>query len=315
MKSRLWALIVVVGSFLCSCNRIPNTSVLTPLDTKTLAGIIARDSMFIDFYEQLQKSTKEFNDIEKAKFNDITYRKLYSIIEFTRDTGKMAPMQKKWHQEWESEFGMYKDQVDSVIEHWARYKESQSLNRFVKIEFAAIDKEYYTYSHDVKEVNFAFRLTPLEGKIEQLRFNYRFAAKINDVRYAEKHNCISTSPFSSPVTRYWEVGYSDEKKLKYLTSAEFKRDYDILFEITEVRKDGINYSIADLHIPNSIEQIFETDSIQYPYLYQARKNDVIEELLCPKYKEQYVYTYDKLRQLLQQKFPKEFAFLDYTDSL
>lgn len=314
MKSSLLS-IVVIGSFLCSCNRIPNTSVFTPIETKTLAGIIARDSMFIDFYEQLQESTKKFNEIEKAKFNDITYRKLYSIIEFTCDTKKMAPMQEKWSQEWKSEFGMYKDQVDSVIEHWIRHKESNTLDRFVKIEFAAIDKEYYTYSYDVKDVNFAFKLTPLKGKIEQLCFNYRYSAKINDVRYAEKHNCISTSPFSTPVTRYWEVGYSDEKKLKYTTSAEFKRDYDILFEITEVRKDGANYSIADLHIPNSIEQILETDSIQYPYLYQARKSTVIKELLCPEYQEEYEYKHDKLRQLLQQKFPREFAFWDYTDNL
>uniref|UniRef100_UPI003FD72A67 hypothetical protein n=1 Tax=Alistipes communis TaxID=2585118 RepID=UPI003FD72A67 len=307
-------LIAAIGLLLSSCNRIPNKSVFTSLDTKTLAGIIKHDSLFIEFYERLQDETKDFNEIEKAKFNDITYRKLYSMVEFSRDTAKLHPLWDQWMQEWENEFGMYEKQVDSVIDYWVRYKADNSLDRFVKIEFAAIDKDYYTYSHDVKNVNFAFKLTPLDGKIEQLCFNYRYSAKINNVRYAEKHSCISTSPFSTPVTRYWEVGYSDEKKLKYKTSAEFRRDYDILFEITEVRKDGVNYSLDDLNIPEPVEKVLETDSIQYPYLHKSRKGDVIQKILCPAYQDRYDYTYDQFHQLLQQKFPKESAFMDYTDN-
>ena len=276
MKSR-FTLIAAIGLFICSCNNIPNTSIFEPLDTKTLAGIIKQDSLFTSFYEELQEKTSQFNEIEKAKFDDITYRKLYSMVEFSRDTSELNPKYRQWQQEWDDQFGMYAAKADSVIRYWEQYKKDNALDRFVKIEFSAIDKEYYSYSYDVKNVHFAFKLTPLKGKVDQIRFNYRYSAKINDVQYAESHSCISTAPFSTTVIRYWEADYRDERRLKYTTSSEFKRDYNIVFEITEVRKDGINYDIGDLDIPESVESVFKTDSVQYPALYQMRKDAVIAD--------------------------------------
>ena len=312
MKVRLFA-IITTAIMLYSCNNIPNKSVFEPLDTKDLADIIKKDTLFIPFYEEIQNNVKNFNEIEKAKFNDITYRNLYGMIEFARDTNKINPLRKQWETEWKIKYGPYESKVDSVINYWRQYKTENSLDRFVKIEFAAIDKDYYSYSNDIKNVNFGFRLIPLSGKVEQIRFNYRYTAKINNVQYAEKHNCISTEPFSVPVTRYWEVSYTDEKRLKYVTSAEFRRDYDILFEITEQRKDGVNYRSDDLKIPVSVEDLLDTDSIKYPFIYRYNKKKVITDLILPDYKEMYDYMGEQLKQVVKQKFPREVEFTVYVN--
>lgn len=312
MKCRFLSLIAS-GLLLCSCNHIPNNSVFEPIDTKKLASIMKRDTLFISFYEGIREETENFNDIEKARFNDITYRRLYAVFEFLSDTNEMNPIRRQWAKQWEDTYGMYGAKADSVIGYWTQYKKDHSLDRFVKIEFAGLDKEFYSYSNDVKNVNFAFKLTPLQGKIDQIRFNYRYTAKINDVNYAEKHNCILTSPFSVPVTRYWEAEYSDEKRLKYTSSSVFRRDYDICFEITEVRKNGRNYSVDDLKIPETVEAVLDTDSVKYPYLYNTYKKDIVTNLLCPDYQEEYVFTSNRTRDLLQKKFPKEAAFMEYMD--
>lgn len=295
---------------ICSCDPVPNKSVFIPLTSDELAPIIKKDTLFTSFYEAVKEGVEGFNEIEKAKFNDITYRSLYRIAKFTSDTTKVNPLRRQWEQEWEEQYGGYAEKVDSVLNYWTDYKAANSLDRFIKVEFAVVDKDYYSYSYDVKDVNLGFRLTPLQGTVEQVKFNYRYSAKIDDF-YGEKHRCISTSPVSSPVVRYWEVDYSDEKRLKSVSTSEFIRDYDIAIEVTDVRKDGVNYSIDDLHIPSSVREVWDTDQGKYPYLYAARKEDIITDLLCPTYKREYAYVNDKMGELLKSKFPRDYEFYEY----
>lgn len=295
---------------ICSCNPVPNKSVFIPLTSDELAPIIKKDTLFTSFYEEVKQGVESFNEIEKAKFNDITYRSLYRIAQFASDTAKVNPLVRQWEQEWEQQYGSYAEKVDSVLNYWAEYKATNSLDRFIKVEFAVVDKDYYSYSHDVKDVNLGFRLTPLQGTVEQVKFNYRYSAKI-DGFYGEKHRCISTSPVSSPVVRYWEVGYSDERRLKSVSTSEFIRDYDIAIEVTDVRKDGVNYSIDDLHIPSSVRTVWDTDSVKYPYLYESIKEDIITDILCPTYQRKYEYVNDKIGKLLKSKFPRDYEFYEY----
>lgn len=309
MKVRGFILLVTVVC-LYSCNPVPNKSVFITLTSDELAPVIKRDTHFIRFYEAVKKAVDGFSEIEKAKFNDITYQSLYRISQFSYDTAKVNPLQRQWEQEWDEQYGGYAEKVDSVLDYWADYKASKSLDRFIKVEFAVIDKDYYSYSYEVKDVNLGFRLTPLQGTVEQVKFNYRYSAKIDDF-YGEKHRCICTSPISSSVLRYWEVDYSDEKRLKSVSTSEFIRDYDIAIEVTDVRKDGVNYSIDDLQIPSSVREVWDTDQGKYPNLYAARKEDIITALLCPTYKRKYAYVDGKMGELLKKKYPRDYAFYEY----
>lgn len=300
-------LVLGVALICCSCNRIPNRPIVEPLDTKTLAGIIKYDTDFASFYEDVQTIVQLFNETDKAKFYDITYRDLYAVNKFFNDTAEIRTIEKKWEREWNEKFGSYDGKVDSIIAYWNKYKEEHSFSRFVKIEFEALDKEYYEYIGGVKNVNFAFRLTPLKGRIDQIRFTYRYAPKITNAQYAPKHRCISTKPFNKSVVRYWEVEYSAEQELENITSAEFKRDYDILFEITDIRKDGVNYSVNDLNIPRSVSKAMEINPDGY--LYKSYKKDIIKELLCSEYESYSDYVDYQWPQYLQKKFPREFELL------
>lgn len=296
-------------AILASCSTIPDKSVFVPLDSKELAKAMKSDSLFESFYTELREDVKDFNEIEKAKFSDITYRKLFKAESYFEDTAISGPIYRKWVTEWNEKFGMLEKNVDSVIAYWQDYKRTNGLDRFVSIEFAVLDKDYYSYSYDVKDVNMGFRLTPIEGTIEQVKFTYRYSAKINRF-YGEKHSCISTTPFSSSVVRYWEVSYSDEKTLKNLTTDSFMRDYDIEIEITDVRKDGINYRLSDLRIPESVEKYLDNDLDIMESYYREK---IIKELICKDYVRMYEYIMDQEKALLRSKFPRESVFIEYVE--
>lgn len=299
----------VTFALLMSCSPIPDKSVFTPLDSKELAKAMKSDSSFESFYVNLHKDIDGFNEIEKAKFNTITYRKLFKAQTFLDDTATANPLYKKWYSEWDAKYGLYDSKVDSLIAFWQDYKRINSLDRFVKVEFATLDKDYYSYSFDVKNVDLGFRLTPIEGTIEQIKFTYRYSAKINKY-FGDKHSCLTTSPFSTSVLRYWEVDYSDEKILKNLTTESFMRDYDIEIEITDVRKDGVNYRLSDLQIPSSVETYLENDMDVLNDYYRVK---IIEELICKDYLRLYEYVENQEKSLLRSKFPEESMFIEYVE--
>jgi len=208
---KLYLFIFFTAFTLISCNNISNKSVSEKLSTEELSKAIKSDTAFSSFYENLRKEVDDLDDIKKAKYNDVTYRRLFKYYKFLTDTTYWKPLSENWDKEWENKYGVYLKKADSTLNYWKKYLEDNSLNKYVKIELAQIDKEYYEYIGGIKEVNLGFRLTPLQGPIEQIRFNYGYKPKINgDNKYYEKHNCISTTPFYLPTVRYWEVGIQIE---------------------------------------------------------------------------------------------------------
>ena len=301
-------LVLFISIVLFSCNSIPSKSIMDPLKTNELATIIKKDTLFEKFYTSVTKQVEKLSDIDKAKYSDITYSSFYDLYKFMNDTNQTKPLAKQFEAEWIKKYSKYENKVDSVMEYWKNYIAKNSLSRYVSIEFDHLDKEYYSYSHDVKEVHFAFKLTPKDGaKIEQIKFNYRYSAKINDYR-GEQNPCISTSPFSSSVVRYWKVDYSDEKRLKNVSSADFKRDYNIEFEITDIRMNGKNYSVDDLNVPKSVMNYIDTTSS----LSALYKDDVIKETVYHEYISKSAYAMKRFKEEISKKFPREYEFIDKT---
>lgn len=297
--------LLMIPIILGSCSSIPSKSIMEPLETDELAKIIKSDTMFETFYSTVSKVVETLSDIDKAKYSDITYSSFYDCYKFMNDSNQTKPLAKEFEAEWNDKYSKYENKVDSVMEYWKNYIAENSLSRYVSIEFDHLDKEYYSYSHDVKEVHFAFKLTPKDGaKIEQIKFNYRYSAKINDYR-GELNPCISTSPFSSSVVRYWKVDYSDEKRLKNVSSADFKRDYNIEFEITDIRMNGKNYSVDDLKVPKSVKNYMDTTFS----LYTLYKEDVIKETIYPEYIDKSDYLFQRIKEVISKEYPREYEFL------
>jgi len=300
---KLCLLFFVVAFALSSCNKISDKPVSEKLSTNELSKAIKSDTLFTDFYEYIRKEVDDMSDIKKAKYNDVTYRRLFKYVKFLQDTTYWKPLYEKWEKEWENKYGIYLSKADSVLNYWKKYLEENSLEKYVKIELARIDKEYYSYSYGLKEVNLGFRLTPLQGTIEQVRFNYMYKAKIHgDSKYGEKHNCLSTTPFSAATIRYWEVSYSDRDKFSGYNVETFLRDYNLYIEVTKIRKDGENISTDDFNIPEEVSDYLkygENDDIMQEYY----KEKIIKELINKDYLRQWEY-YKEQADVLKEKKDK-----------
>jgi hypothetical protein len=298
---KLYLLILIVAFGFNSCSYISNKPVSDKLSTKELSRAMKNDTLFADFYENIRNEVDDMSDIKKATYNDVTYRRLFKYIKFLQDTTYWNPLSEKWEKEWESEFGIYIQKADSVLNYWKRYLEDNSLDKYVKIELARIDKEYYDYIGEIKEVNLGFRLSPLQGTIEQIRFSYGYRAKINgDSKYYERHNCISTSPFSSPTVRYWEVVYSDKDNFAGENVETFLRDYNLYLEITNIRKDGVNISIDDFSVPKEVSECLENEK-DYPLLFELSKDELIKELISNDYLGKSTYLNKKADEIYEKK--------------
>lgn len=304
---KLSLLIFGFAIILSSCNKISNKPVSEKLNTSELSNAIKSDTLFTSFYENIRKKVDEMDDIKKAKFNDVTYRRLFKYVKFLQDTVYWNPLSKKWEKEWEKDFGVYSTKADSTINYWKKYLAENSLDKYVKVELAKIDKEYYDYIGGIKEVNLGFRLTPLQGTIEQIRFNYGYKAKINGDKYFEKHNCISTSPFSTQIIRYWEVGYSDKDNFSGESVETFFRDYNLQIEITSIRKNGLNISIDDFNVPEEVSNYFTYGDEDFMKDYY--KDIVIKKLIFKDYLDKWEFTSKKADEIREKEDKLCFDFM------
>lgn len=300
MKSLL-KYILGLTIIISSCNNIPNKPVSEKLSMEELSKAIKSDTMFTHFYENIRKSVDEMDDIKKAKFNDVTYSRLFDYYKFLQDTTYWRPLSKKWEKDWEKEYGIYSIKADSTINYWKKYLEENSLNKYVKIELVDISKEYYDYVGGLKEVNLGFRLTPLQGAVQQIRFDYGYIAKIHgDNKYYDKHSCIKTDPLNSSQINYWEVGYSDRDKFAGKNIESFLRDYYVYIEVLEIRKDGINMRTEDLAIPEVVTKFLEIEK-EYPILIDLYKDDIITNLIKNDYIGRWKYRNKKAEEIEEKE--------------
>ena len=298
---RLSLFILGLIIILSSCSKISDKPVSEKLNTEELSKAIKSDTMFTGFYENIRKSVDEMDDIKKAKFNDVTYRRLFKYYKFSQDTTYWKPLSEKWEKEWEKDFGIYSTKADSTIKYWKKYLAENSLDKYVKVELANIDKEYYEYIGELKEVQLGFRLTPLQGAVQQIRFDYGYKAKINgDDKYYEKHRCIETDPLNSSRIGYWEIDYSDKDKFAGKNVESFLRDYNLYIEVVEIRKDGINISTADFAVPEEVSKCLEVEK-EYPTLFDLYKDDVIKNLIKKDYIGKWEYNNKKAEEIQEKE--------------
>jgi hypothetical protein len=306
---RLLFLILGFVIVLSSCSKISDKPVSEKLSTDELSKAIKSDTLFTSFYEGIRKNVDEMDDIKKAKFNEVTYRRLFKYYKFLQDTTYWKPLSEKWEKEWEKDLGIYSTKADSTINYWKKYLADNSLDKYVKVELANINKEYYDYIGELKEVNLGFRMTPLQGAVQQIRFDYGYKAKIHgDDNYYEKHRCIETDPLNSSRIGYWEVEYSDKDKFSGKNVESFLRDYNVYIEVVEIRKDGVNMSIADFAVPEEVTKCLEVEK-EYPTLFDMYKDDIIKNLIKKDYIGKREYSNKKAEEIQEKEDKLCYDFL------
>ncbi|HHX68197.1 MAG TPA: hypothetical protein GX708_09130 [Gallicola sp.] len=304
--------LITITLLLASCSSPLDKPIVEPLTVEELRSVSEKDTSFIEFYEGIQNFRQSFfaEDINQVKYGDISYNQLRDYIEYRSDTTFTKPIIEKSTEEWNNKFGDYEHKLDSIKNYWQNYLDENSLMSYVDIEFDHIDKDYYSYNNDVKNVNLALKLTPLKGTIQQISFTYKIKSKLlsdesesiySSILDDNRGSCITTSPFSKSVVRYWEVNYTLEKKLKYMSTAEFKRDYDITFEVSKIRVNNNNISEDDLLVPSVVE-----DYLNYPSLYE---DDVIKYFFNPDYVSYWEYIEKAIDNELKIKDEKCYNFI------
>lgn len=305
-------LIIPILFFLIACDRHLNQSVFTPLSLDDLKTSINKDSTFEYIYKEIRHTCDSVlkTDIDKAKYLDVTYKDILNLVKFAQDTNYFNKRRIEWGKEWNGKYGIYTAKIDSTIEYWRKFKEDNSLNQYVDVQLDGIHKTYYSYIGGIKDIQLAFKLTPLKGQIDQLVFSYRIKAKIKDdektssyVSTLDKNRCLTTQPFSSPITRYWDVSYSDKQKFEGETLDSFKRDYNIYIEIEEMRKDGVNFDKDKLGLPESVD-----DYLKYGFG-DYGKDKIASELLKIEYIANYEYIQQKTQDVMKEKDAKAFEFM------
>lgn len=302
MKNILFLLVLIL---FCGCDEL-NKSIFEPLALKEIDAEIKKDSLFSLFYERVQAINENTlnTDSKRAKYADLTYRRAYDLFSF-QDT----VLYKKLSNEWNNKYANYSAKADSIINYWKQLKEENSLDKYVKVEIASISTNYYSFG-GIDDVTIGFKLTPLKEPIEQLRFGYSIQPKINQddnsslySSILDKSWCLSTSPFSKPVVRYWEVGYSNEKKLAGETVETLLRDYNVNIEIDKVRIKGENFSADDVKLPHSVEMYLEFGGSYYI-------DDIIQEHVDNNYIPEYKYITDGINNHLKEEDALAFEYLN-----
>ena len=266
-------------------------SIAEPLTVDELRANM-EDSTFNDFYEYVQKLRGWIieTDVRQAKYGEITYKRLKKYFTHGQDTVYFNKKEKEWLRAYDSMFPDYDKQVDSIMTYWRKYKEQYNMDSLVDIEFDGLQKEYY-YSGGVRNVYLGFKITPLNGTVDQLIFRYRMKLKVNSDRSTglydlyDSHRCAATSPITTSKTLYWEADYSDENALKGKSSSDVKRDYDFKIELVNIRVNGENYEDKLKLIPRPVSNALSYDTSDYNYY----KEDIIKLLINPEYRSYYDY--------------------------
>lgn len=304
-------ILILCVTFGMGCSNGLNKPIIETLSVDELKANMEKDTAFTDFYKEVQRlrSWVLESDVNQAKWGNITYNDLKKYRNKSTDTIFIKKLAETFKEEYGHLYPDYSSQVDSIMNYWREYKEQNKLETYVKIEFAELWKEYYSYSGDVKDVNVGFRVTPLKGTIEQLIFRYDIKSKISNsktIGLYDGNRCLASSPIRSSKVLYWEADYSDEKYLKSMTNTEVKRDYDFLIEIVEVRIDGENLSEKIEAIPHSVNMALKYCSSNDNYY----ADDIIKELIDSTYLSFHDYALPKYDEALRNINPEVYDFLE-----
>lgn len=258
---------IFVYIVLVACNPIPNKSVFEELTTDEVTSIIKKEPDFSEVYKNIRSFVEltSFSEAQKTQYKDVTYRKLYKYTKHVNDEKYWYIREEKWKNEWNETFSKTLDKVDEKVAYWTDYKEKNSLSRFVKVELSEFYINHYSYHSfisGVDDVYICFNITPLEEVIEQLKFTYSYSYKINNGRGKKSCNCICKTPITNTKEYAWEIPYSEKDDFYGMTVSEFLHDYDLIIEITDVRKDGVNYSLDDLDIPEAISNFWKENTVE-----------------------------------------------------
>lgn len=308
---KLMVLLFVLG--LSSCSSPLKKSVIEPIEIEDLKSIIEKDTLFEFTYKAVQKirdAKLTDDDVEKAKWSDMTYNQVHKMVQLYSDTLAQSKYAGKIKTDWGNKYGALNTQFDSVINYWKKYKIDNSLEPYVQVELFDVQTDERGYP------SIGFKIIPLKGEIDKLRFHYQFNKKSDEKSKIKKRNysildnswTITIDERINKPKIFWEFDPVNMDLLKNKLLEEVLDKYEFELELTEINKNGVKLSIYDLEVPVSI-RIF-LDKEQDGSMLEYWKEDIIKEYLNGNYISYSNFKYSKIDSIAKTIDPKVIEFLE-----
>ncbi len=306
---KLSVLLIVLG--LSSCNSPLKKSVIEPLEIKDLKNIIEKDTLFEFTYKAIQeiRNLKLTDDVEKAKWSDMTYNRVHKMFQLYSDTLAQSKYTGKIKSDWNSKYGFYLRKTDSISNYWKKYKKEKSLNNYVRIELFDIQTED-------KRVKIGFKITALKTPLKEVSFDYIFIDKSEKEKIKEwdkypilNDNTVSYNRFEniSESKVYWKGDWRNQDKFEDKILEEILKKYVFKLKLNSISNNGVTIYESDIKIPYSIERMLETED---DFMYEYYREDVVKEFINSEFVRYDKFKNIKLDSIARKIDPKAIEFLE-----
>ena len=303
--------------FLTACGSIPNKPITRTLTKEELQKAVDKDSTFKKTYEIIKARTilGALTDPSINKYRTLTYKRVHKFIRFAGDSVYFNNLLSNAEKQWEKEYSHYYPQVDSLSEQWRIYIDELAPKNFVSIEAVGMEKEYYSYIHEVKKIFLQFRIRPIKAQVSDIYFGYAFRKKDSDStkqfsRY-DKTWCRETGTITSTYTGSWAVSnHALEQVLKEISFEDFINEYEIVYFVDKLKKDGEEISLKELRkeVPPEIRGYWAHENKPNRDIYVK---SIVENIFKEPYITKDEYLLDIKRKELRKKDDLVLSFLTF----
>jgi hypothetical protein len=253
------------------------------MEIKNLKTVIEKDTLFEYTYKAVQKIREEVltDDVQKAKWSDITYERVHNMLKFFSDSLIKREYTKEIRKKWKNKYGKYDKKVDSILNYWQKHLIDNSLSNYVNIELFDVQ----TSEDGIVKVG--FKISPLKNGLEYLMYEYIFIDKKKTEEISKWHSSSilnnNTNKFylfeEIPESKiYWETNIKNEDALKNKILEEILDKYVFKFKINSLKQNGKVVSEYDIKIPIEVEYYLKAIN-EKSILQEIFKSSIIKESL------------------------------------
>lgn len=152
-------------------------SVMVPLESKELDKVAGEDISFLATYSIVQdKWNRMDSSADSARWAPLTYARLHSFIKTTESAQLNSPLFSKLRAEWEEMNNSNNARVDSLINRWQNFLESNSPDSLLSVSLENV--EFEKIRNIKKEIDtlikVQLKLKSLRNRIDSVKLSYAF---------------------------------------------------------------------------------------------------------------------------------------------
>ena len=304
-------LILLTG--LSSCNKPINKFVTEPIPIDELKIIIEKDTLFEFTYKAAQKirESKLTDDVEKAKWSDMTYKRVHDIALFYRDSNAQKKYTPQIKKDWEWKYGKHLIKADSISEYWKKYLRDNSIDNYAKIEL-----------FDIQESKVGLKVTPLKGTIDMISIYYSFIKKEEkeEILSFEKHPSIykrKSFLYALPKTDKPKIIWEKDDEFKDILNNKLLEEvldkYVFKFKISFIDVTGVRYEnvLLKRDVPSDVKGMIANESDNMFEFYRAK---VIQEYVSSDFIRFDKYKFAKIDSIASTLDLEAIRFLNLLDN-